>query len=326
MRARLRAVVGLLAGVGLLACAQTSPGPTPPGERPLGQLAGEADLPRRQWLPEAPPRAVILAVHGFNDYGNAFAEFGAFAAARGIAVHAYDQRGFGANPAAGRWAGTPALIADLEAERARVGALYPGVPVHLLGESMGAAVILAATAQGAALEAEGVILTAPAVWGGDQLNPFYRATLWLVSRLAPGLKLTGRSLGVMASDNLDVLRALSADPLFIKQTRVDAIAGLVELMDTAYAAAGSLSGPVLILVGERDEIVPPDSQIAMIERVRTTSCVRVVYPEGWHLLLRDLQRQVVWEDILAWIDGAPLPSGRAGSCDDAIAPVASAQE
>jgi alpha-beta hydrolase superfamily lysophospholipase len=316
MSARVRRVVSLLAGLGLLACAQTPP----------AQLAGEAGLPRREWLPNEPPRAVILAVHGFNDYSNAFAEFGAFAAERNIAVHAYDQRGFGANPAAGRWPGTQALTADLEAERARLGALHPDRPVYLLGESMGAAVILAARASGAALDADGVILTAPAVWGGDQLNPLYRATLWLVARVAPGLKLTGRSLGVMASDNLDALRALSTDPLFIKETRVDAIAGLVELMDTAYAAAGALSGPTLILVGERDEVVPPDSQIAMIERVRTTPCVRVVYPDGWHLLLRDLQRRVVWEDILAWIDGAPLPSGEADNCEDAQGTVVAAQE
>ena len=63
------------------------------------------DLPRRVWLPDdTPPRAVILAVHGFNDYSNAFETFGTFAAGHGIAVHAYDQRGFGANPmpAAGR--------------------------------------------------------------------------------------------------------------------------------------------------------------------------------------------------------------------------------
>jgi acylglycerol lipase len=316
MRARLRRVATLLAALGLLACAQT----------PVPHVAGEADLPRREWLPDGPPRAVILAIHGFNDYSNAFAEFGAFAAERGIAVHAYDQRGFGANPAAGRWAGTRALILDLQAERARLARLYPDRPVYLLGESMGAAVIMAAMASGATFDAAGAILTAPAVWGGDQLNPLYRATLWLVSRVAPGLKLTGRSLGVMASDNLDALRALSSDPLFIKETRVDAIAGLVDLMDTAYAAAGALSGPVLILVGEHDEIVPPDSQLAMIERVRTTPCTRVVYPDGWHLLLRDLQRRVVWEDILAWIDGAPLPSGQADSCGHAPDTVVAAQE
>jgi len=315
MRARVRAVA-ILVAVGLFACTQGPP----------GHLAGEPDLPRREWLPDQPPRAVVLAVHGFNDYSNAFAEFGAFAAEHGVAVHAYDQRGFGANQAAGRWAGRQALIADLVAERARLAKLYPDRPVYLLGESMGAAVIMAAMASGAALDADGVILTAPAVWGGEQLNPFYRATLWLVARVAPGLKLSGRSLGVMASDNLDALRALSADPLFIKETRVDAIAGLVELMDAAYSAAGALSGPVLILVGERDEIVPPDSQIAMIERVRTSPCVRIVYPEGWHLLLRDLQRRVVWQDILAWIDGEPLPSAQAEVCEPASETVVAAQE
>jgi alpha-beta hydrolase superfamily lysophospholipase len=308
--------VAVLAGTGLLACAQTPP----------GQLTGEAGLQRREWLPERPPRAVILGVHGFNDYSNAFTGFGAFAAERGIAVHAYDQRGFGANPDAGYWAGTEALIADLESERARLAKLYPDRPVYLLGESMGAAVVMAAMADGAALDAEGAILTAPAVWGGDQLNPRYRATLWLVATVAPGLKLTGRNLGVLASDNLEMLRALAVDPLFIKETRVDAIAGLVQLMDAAYAAADPLRGPLQSLLGEHDEVVPPGAQTAMVSRLRATPCLHIVYPEGWHLLLRDLQREVVWRDIIAWIDGEPLPSAQENGCGAAAASVVAAQE
>jgi acylglycerol lipase len=317
MRLRLFAALALMAAMALPACTAT---PLP------AQLPEGASLPRRAWLPEGSPRAVILAVHGFNDYSNAFTEFGEFAADHGIAVHAYDQRGFGANPAAGRWPGMGALIADLELERERIGRLHPGRPVYILGESMGAAVVIAAVARGAKLDAEGFILTAPAVWGGDQLNPLYRATLWLAARLAPGLKLTGRSLGVMASDNIEALQALSADPLFIKETRVDAIAGLVELMDTAYAAAGAFPGPLLVMVGENDEIVPPGAQTAMIERLRATPCVHSVYPDGWHLLLRDLQRGVVWQDIIAWIDGEPLPSGRGESCGGEAAPIAALAE
>jgi acylglycerol lipase len=312
MSMRLLAALALAAMV--LGCA---PVPPPP-------VIDQASLPRRAWVPAEQPRAVILAVHGFNDYSNAFTEFGKFAAEHGIAVHAYDQRGFGANPAAGRWPGTRALIEDFERERARIAKLHPDLPVYILGESMGAAVVIAAVTSGAEIDADGFILTAPAVWGGDQLNPLYRAALWVASRLAPGWKLTGRSLGVMASDNLDALRALSADPLFIKETRVDAIAGLVRLMDTAYAAADEFPGPLLVLVGEHDEIVPPDAQTAMIERLRATPCVHVVYPDGWHLLLRDLQRQVVWQDILAWLDGKPLPSGQGEACGGEAAPVASA--
>ena len=312
MRLRLFAALGLVMAMPLLACAT---GPPP------AHFADHASLPRRAWLPEGPPRAVILAVHGFNDYSNAFTEFGNFAAEHGIAVHTYDQRGFGANPTAGRWPGIRTLIADLELERARIGRLHPGRPVYILGESMGAAVVIAAVTSGADLDAAGFILTAPAVWGGDQLNPLYRATLWLAVHVVPGLKLTGRSLGVMASDNMEALQALSADPLFIKETRVDAIAGLVELMDTAYAAAGAFPGPVLVMVGEHDEIVPPGAQTAMIERLRATPCVNVVYPDGWHLLLRDLQRRVVWRDILAWIDGAPLPSAQGERCGGDAEPV-----
>jgi alpha-beta hydrolase superfamily lysophospholipase len=103
--------------------------------------------------------------------------------------------------------------------------------------------------------------------------------------------------------------------LFIKETRVDAIAGLVQLMDTAYAAAAAVPGPVLVMVGEHDEIVPPGAQSAMIERLRANPCLQVVYPDGWHLLLRDLQRRVVWQDILAWIDDEPLPSGQGKPCN-----------
>src|SRR5216683_1843458 len=74
------------------------------------QLAGDrlvaadgATLPLRRWLPEGRPRAVVLALHGFNDYSNAFAGAGAGWAKNGIATYAYDQRGFGAAPGRGRW-------------------------------------------------------------------------------------------------------------------------------------------------------------------------------------------------------------------------------
>ena len=63
-------------------------------------------------------------------------------------MYAYDQRGFGANDDAGRWPGVPMLVDDLVRERERLATLHPDVPVYLLGESMGAAVIIAAAADG----------------------------------------------------------------------------------------------------------------------------------------------------------------------------------
>jgi len=298
--ARFAAIAAL--GLGLAACTAAKPPPV------------SYDLAERVWLPDTPPRAAILAIHGFNDYSNAFTDFGAFAAANGIAVHAYDQRGFGANPDPGRWPGMATLIEDLVRERQRLAALYPERPVYVLGESMGAAVVIAAVAQGAPLEADGIILSAPAVWGGDQLSPLYRAILWTMVRIAPGMKLTGRGLKVMASDNIEMLRGLGADPLFIKATRVDAIAGLVELMDAAVQSVDQLDGPVLVLGGARDEIVPPGAHQAMLQRLRAEPCTEILYEDGYHMLLRDLQREVVWNDILAWIEAVPITSGNAERC------------
>jgi alpha-beta hydrolase superfamily lysophospholipase len=73
-----------------------------------------------------------------------------------------------------------------------------------------------------------------------------------------------------------------------------------------------------VLGGARDEVVPPHAHTTMLALLTADPCTEVVYPEGWHLLLRDLQRQVAWDDILAWIDGEKLPSGLAAPCGEDV--------
>jgi hypothetical protein len=63
-------------------------------------------LPLRRWLPQGPPRAIILALHGMNDYSHAFDGPGRYWASVGLATYAYDQRGFGESPHGGVWPGT----------------------------------------------------------------------------------------------------------------------------------------------------------------------------------------------------------------------------
>jgi alpha-beta hydrolase superfamily lysophospholipase len=270
-------------------------------------------LPRSVWAPAGQPRAIILALHGFNDYRRTFALFGPWAAARGLLVEAYDQRGFGENPDWGLWPGYEVLVDDALARLAALRLSHPGVPLHLLGTSMGAAVAAMAAAR-SPTAAESVILSAPAVWGGAAMNPFYRAVLSIAARLFPDLQLTGESLKRQASDNLELLRELARDPLFIRRTRLAAIAGLVELMGKAWDAAEQLRLPTLVLVGARDQIVPVAVQLAFAARITAAPCTLVVYPDGWHMLLRDLQRERVYADIDAWIAAAPLPSGLARPC------------
>lgn len=307
-----RLIAAAVLALGLGACG-ADPGAAPDAGIDRIGLARE-----RAWIPEGEAEAVILALHGFNDYSRAFADFGEAAEGAGIAVHAYDQRGFGANGDAGFWAGTGTLTADVARRVADLRDRYPERPLYLLGESMGGAIAIAALTARDDIEIDGLILSAPAAWGGEYMSALYRATLWFAVRLAPDLRLTGEGLDRRPSDNIEMLRALGRDPLVIKETRVAAIGGLVELMDLAYAAAPRLDLPVLILGGERDEIVPPELFPALMERIEAERCTGIIYPEGWHMLLRDRQRATVHADVLAWTRGLEAPSGLARPCGEAV--------
>jgi acylglycerol lipase len=278
--------------------------------------ADGAELPLRRWLPDGKPRAVILALHGFNDYSNAFAAPAAGLVGQGVAVFAYDQRCFGQSPLRGRWAGQETMTDDAILAATLLRRRYPDVPVYLLGESMGGAVAILATTRAAPAPVDGVILSAPAVWGRDTMNVFERAGLYLAGLLPP-MKFSGRNIPfveVHPSDNFAVLRALGADPLVIKETRTDALTGLVDLMSAALTAAPRLEIPALILYGAHDDLIPHGAVTRFVEQLPAAARERqriAYYPDGYHLLLRDLQADAVLHDIASWIADPQrtLPSG-----------------
>ncbi|PJI40209.1 MAG: alpha/beta hydrolase [Ferrovibrio sp.] len=320
---RVPRILVVLALVGLAACA---PRIQPQGEQAVAPAiasnestwqAGDGRvLPLRRWLPPdqtGRPKAVILALHGFNDYSNAFTEAAEWWARQGIATYAPDQRGFGRAPFTGYWPGEDRLADDLAELHNLVQRYHPNVPVYWLGESMGGAVVLHGLTQHPTVRPAGAVLVAPAVWGRASMPLLYRVTLFAASYTIPWKTFTGSGLKIQASDNIEMLRRLSRDPLFIKATRVDAVHGLVNLMDEA-ALARPVRIPMLLLYGVKDEVIPKKPVEKFVEILKATPGVNMrvaVYPQGWHMLLRDLQAEVVWRDIAAWIANrqAALPSG-----------------
>jgi alpha-beta hydrolase superfamily lysophospholipase len=267
-----------------------------------------ARLPLSAWRAER-PRAVIVALHGFNGYAIDFELPGPWFAAHGVTLYAYDQRGFGRHEKRrGVWPGSERLTADLREAVELVARRHPGLPVYVLGFSMGGAVALKAAAEG--LKVDGLILAAPAVWGWQAMNRLYRTALWVSAHTFPAATASGRSLGIQASDNLDWLTAWSRDPLVIKETRYDAVYGLVGLMDDAYAAADRVRLPALFVYGGNDEIIPEEPTRSVMRRYAGPKRI-VIYEDGWHMVLQDLQREQVYRDIIAWLSrpDAPLPSG-----------------
>lgn len=275
-------------------------------------MSDGARLPLRVWA--APnPHAVIIGLHGMNDYSNAFDMPGRWFIERGVTVYAYDQRGFGGAPGRGLWAGSTRMAEDLNSVVALVRAQHPGVPVYLLGESMGGGVAMRAFSLPDPPKVDGVILAAPAVWGWRSMNAFYETALWVSAHTVPFMTLTGRGLDIRPSDNIEMLRALGRDPMVIKETEIGTIYGLVNLMDDAAVSAGRIDVPVLLMYGAHDQIVPPipiaDAFVSM--RNAGVPVTAACYGNGWHMLLRDLERETVWTDIVAWMANprTALPSG-----------------
>jgi len=294
----------------------------PPGARNNTAQLGEnifltedgASLPLRHWLPKTEPRAVIIALHGFNDYSRFFDKPGEYFSKQGIACFAYDQRGFGMAPKRGLWAGSEAYTQDLQTLVRLVKQRYPKRPVYLLGESMGGAIVITAMSRMDMPEVAGVILAAPALWARSTMPWYQTGLLWTLAHSLPWLTLTGEGVHVVASDNIEMLRALGRDPWVIKATRVETVYGLADLMDAAFSSATSMRGNTLMLYGEKDEIIPKEPTYAFLQQFLAADAAKktvAIYQNGYHMLLRDLEAPTAWKDIAAWIDASPdkLPSG-----------------
>ena len=292
-------LIGLVA-----ACAPTvRPAGPPIAQTVLGPdvfvASDGTELPLQSWGDLENPDAVILALHGMGDYANAFMELGEQIGPKGIAIFAYDQRGFGRSPSRPFWAGAASMVNDASDVLTLLRARYPDKPVYLLGNSMGGAVaIITAATRGHLMD--GLVLVAPAVWNRDMMPWYQTAPLSIISHSLPWLPLTGRGLDIWPSDNIEMLRRLSRDPYMMSSVRVDLIAGVADIMDLARLRAGDITVPTLLLSGEQDQVIPPEAVTALDEVLSAGNLPtydRCLYPAGYHMLLRDLNGPVVIEDI-----------------------------
>jgi alpha-beta hydrolase superfamily lysophospholipase len=305
----------------LLTISATAPLPIP------FDLTDGPSLAGRVWHHDQ-PRHIVLGVHGFNDYSKAFEPLAQHLRSElGATVYAYDHRGFGANPSPGIWPGTDPLLSDLRQIATQLRQRHAGLPFTVVGESMGGAVVWVAASELPGLQADQLVLKAPAVWGANSMPWYQRLSLRFMNAVAPNMSLTGRgvqSLGITPTNDPEVSRELSRDPLFIKATRISSLAGVTELMGRAQALSIAPPQRSLVLYGLRDRIIPPPPVCDWLTHLNATGSASteldfVVYPEGWHLLTRQLQTREVLRDMQNWIEKSPLtPRKSAAQAQDAV--------
>lgn len=260
-----------------------------------------ARLPLYVWGPDD-ARMVVVGLHGLNDYGAAFRRPAATWAEHGVRTYAYDQRGFGGAP--GRAGESQQVLAQdavafLEVVRKR----HPGAAIFMVGESLGAAVAVSAAADAGRGSLDGLILAAPAIRPKASLPVYQRVLGWLAMQLVPGATVARDPLQSKATDNVDVLRAMAEDPKIAKEVRFDTFLSAGQTMDAAARAALHLDVPVLVLVGERDPVLPPSLARDLLVRLEGAAVPTTLksYDEGYHLLFRDLAGGSPTSDAMAWM-------------------------
>ena len=272
-----------------------------------------ARLGYSEWLPDGEPWAVIVAVHGMNEYAERFSLAGTYWAKQGVATLAYDQRGYGRSPGRRIWAGQELLKEDLRTMVGLARARYPKATLVVAGFSMGGAVSMVTFGADDAPAVDRLVLLSPAVWGWNTQPLPNRTALWIVGKTGRTVdfdppKLLGNFF--KPTDNVPEMMRMREDPLMTWGTRTDTLYGVVDLMQAASASAGTIKVPTLYLYGYQDIVIPKNAAFQAAGRLKPTDKTGY-YLDGHHLLLVDQQRERVFEDVLGFIrdPSAPLVSG-----------------
>jgi alpha-beta hydrolase superfamily lysophospholipase len=262
---------------------------------------------RRSWLPPEPTRVLVL-VHGFAEHTGRYDEMAMHFAERGFATHAYDQAGHGRTRGArGHIDRFDRLVEELARFIELVALDHPGLPITLVGHSMGGLVV-AAAAIFAQPKVDRIILSGALLdlgGGGGMRRELSLYAARILSVLAPRVGLaTGLDPDGLSRDP-EVVRRYREDPYVKDRMSARFAAGLNQLVARVGPAAGRVERPILILHGEADPICSPlGSQrfhAGLTQRLAQTSALRI-YPDLRHEIFQEPERKEIWQEMLDWLD------------------------
>jgi len=265
-------------------------------------------------LPAGRPKAIVQIAHGMAEHVNRYRRLANALIAADYGVYANDHRGHGASAAAhglGEFGpgGFQSLVDDMATLSALAQAEQPGVPLILLGHSMGS------FASQLYLVEHHQRLTGLALSGTAAVDAMLEAIA--ASGAAPELEAMNAPFAPARTDFDWLSRdeaevdAYIADPLCgfplapAAMTSIFQTAGTVRRDPRLRGVRADL--PVLVISGERDPVTGPGQAFAnaLIESFRTAGLNRIdhrIYPGGRHEMFNETNRDQDNADLVAWLD------------------------
>jgi len=254
------------------------------------------------WLPDGEPKAVVMLLHGLAEHSGRYAHVAKALTDAGYAVHALDLRGHGRSDGKRTYVKSYAdYQRDIEQFRTLVEREHPGLPLFVLGHSMGGNLAL-----GHVLVHQdgvrGMVLSAPALAPGASLSPGKIKLAKLVGRVAPGLRPEALSSDAISRDP-EVVAAYVADPLvFNGKITAGAAAALLNSMESFPNRYPELRLPILLQQGSADALVDI-SGTRRLEAGAVNADVTAHYYDGlYHEIFNEPEQDMVLADTVGWLD------------------------
>lgn len=275
--------------------------------RPDGQT-----LACYRWSAAREPRAVLVVAHGMGEHARRYRPALAGLIDRGIDIYALDHRGHGATIALSDRGmgdfgpgGFDAVVADLAALVDRARSDNPGLPLLLLGHSMGSFIAQAYLIEhGHALD--GVVLVGTTAV--DLLAAAMASESDALAALNRPFEPARTTFDWLSSDEAQV-DAYINDPLcgfsLAPDSMISMMTQAARLADPTELARIPVGLPMYVLVGGRDPLSTAFGRLEpLVERYRSAGLAPVValYPEGRHEILNEVNRDEVVGNLLAWLD------------------------
>lgn len=227
------------------------------GSKAFINYTGPHKIPCTVWA--APnPKVAMLCVHGFGMHKGGYNAFARQMVPEGVSVYAIDVRGFGS------WVGRGVNRIDFNGTLTDIGAslkemrrLNPGVPIIILGESMGGAIALRAAATYPDC-VDGLVSSVPA---GDRFDSA-DSKLGIVSHvIAHGFNSpidVGPAVTGSATKKESLRQAWLHDPLARTQVTANELIDFRKFMNQSFEFAPNIKKiPVLFVQGSNDKLVRP---------------------------------------------------------------------
>jgi len=294
------------------------------------------------WMPEGPAKAVVMLSHGMAEHSGRYARLAEALGSAGYGVYAPDQRGHGRTADEGTLGlyaekdGWNKVVGDLASLNQHIGQQQPGLPIILLGHSMGSYIAQAYLLHHSA-SLHGAILS------GSNFQPvaLYRAARLIAraERLRQGVRgrsaliefLSFGSFNKAFKPNRTAFDWLSRDPNEVdkyindplcgfrctNQLWIDLLGGLQQISKASNLAQIDPGLPILVMGGECDPVSEGKRLKSLAHALREAGSQHLqlnIYPQARHEVFNETNRDEVTADVLRWLDQA-LTLRRPAHCE-----------